>query len=85
MNKMNITKKNIKWHGTNETSLRKFKSKSDSHFAVKRNFGPKRRGKQNELVGMRTCSKCIPKGRLVVAADMGSHDLICVLKSYLGT
>jgi hypothetical protein len=81
MNKMSITKKNIKWHGTNGTSLRKFKLKLDSYLGVKRNFGPKKGGKQNELAGTRTCSKCIPKGWLVVVVNMGNHDPIRVLKS----
>jgi hypothetical protein len=34
---------------TNETFLRKPKSKSDSHIGAKRNLGPKKGGKQGEL------------------------------------
>ncbi len=64
---------------TNRTFLHKPKSKFDSHIGAKRNLGPKRGSKQGELSGMRTCLKCIPKGSLVVAANTGSHDLVCVL------
>ncbi len=64
---------------TNGTSLRKPKSKSDSHIGVRRNLGPKRGGKQGELAGMRTCLKCISKGWLVVAANVGNHDPIRIL------
>jgi hypothetical protein len=67
------------WHWTNGTFLRKPKSKSDSYFGVKRNLGPKRRGKQGELAGTYTCFKCILKGWLVVATNAGSHDPVCVL------
>ncbi len=42
-------------------------------------LGPKRGGKQVELVGTCTCFKCIPKGWLVVAANAGSHDPVRVL------
>jgi len=65
--------------GINGTFLCKPKSKSNSHIGAKRNLGPKRGGKQGELVGMCTCLKCIPKGWLVVAANMGSHDLVRIL------
>ncbi len=65
----------------NGTSLRKPKSKSNSHIKARRNLGPKRGGKQGRLVGTCTCSKCIPKGWLVVAANMGNHDPVCVLQS----
>jgi len=64
---------------TNGTLLRKPKSKSDSYLGAKRNFGPKRGGKQGELAGTCTCEKCIPKGWLVVAANAGSHDPVRVL------
>ncbi len=64
---------------TNGTLLRKPKSKSDSHIGAKRNLGPKRGGKQGEFAGICTCLKWIPKGWLVVAANAGSHDPICVL------
>ncbi len=63
-----------KGHGTNGTLLHRPKSKSNSYFRVKRNLGPKRGGKQGELIGTCTCFKCIPKGWLVVAANVGSHD-----------
>ncbi len=59
--------------------LCKPKSKSDSHFGAKRNLSPKRGGKKGEHVGTCTCSKCIPKGWLVVAANTRSHDPIRVL------
>jgi hypothetical protein len=59
--------------------LRKPKSKSDSHIRAKRNLGPKRGGKQGELAGTCTCSKCIPKSWLVAMANTGSHDPIRVL------
>ncbi len=62
------------WHWTNGIFLRRPKSKSDSYFGVKRNFGPKRGGKQGELAGTSTCFKCIPKGWLVVATlTLGSR------------
>jgi hypothetical protein len=61
MDIMNITKKVVKWHGTNGISLYMLKSKSNSHLGVKKKFGPKTRGKQGELWGC-ACSKCIPKG-----------------------
>jgi hypothetical protein len=64
---------------TNGTLLRKPKSKSDSYLGAKRNLGPKRGGKQGELARTCTCPKCIPKGWLVVAANAGSHDPVCVL------
>jgi hypothetical protein len=64
---------------TNGTLLRKPKSKSDSHIGAKRNLGPKRKRKQGELAGTCTCSKCILKGWLVVAANVGSHDPVRVL------
>jgi hypothetical protein len=64
---------------TNETSLRKPKSKSNSHIKVKGNLCPKRGSKQGELGGMCTCSKCIPKGWLVVVANARNHDPIRVL------
>ncbi len=63
----------------NGTLLHKLKSKSNSHIKAKRNLGPKRRGKQGELVGMRTCLKCIPKDWLVVATNVRNHDPICIL------
>jgi hypothetical protein len=66
---------------TNGTFLRKHESKSDSHIGAKRNLGPKRGGKQGELAGTCTCSKCTPKGWLVVAANVGSHDPIRILYS----
>ncbi len=66
--------------GINGTFLRKPKSKSNSHIGAKRNLGPKRGGKQGELVGTCTCLKCIPKGWLVVAANTGSHDPVCILE-----
>jgi hypothetical protein len=59
--------------------LHKLKSKLDSNFGVKRNFGPKRGGKQGELARTCTCLKCIPKGWLVVVANAKSHDPIRVL------
>ncbi len=64
---------------TNGTFLNKPKSKSNSHFGAKKNLGPKKGGKQGELVGTCTCLKCILKGWLVVAANARSHDPICVL------
>jgi hypothetical protein len=69
----------VKGHWTNETLLRRPKSKSDSYLGVKRNLGPKRGGKQGELVGTCTCLKCILKGWLVVAANAVSHDPVCIL------
>jgi hypothetical protein len=60
-------------------SLCKPKSKLDSHFGGKRNLGPKRGGKQGELVGTRTHLKCILEGWLVVVANVGSHDPVRVL------
>jgi hypothetical protein len=69
----------IKWHWTNGTFLRRPKSKSDSYFGVKRNLGPKRGGKQSELTRTCTCLKCILKGWLVVATNMGNHDPVRVL------
>ncbi len=36
-------------------------------------------GKQGELAGTCTCLKCISKGWLVVAANVGSHDPVHVL------
>jgi len=59
--------------------LRRPKSKSDSHFGVKKNLDPKRGGKQGELARTCTSLKCIPKGWLVVAANAGSHDPVRVL------
>jgi hypothetical protein len=64
---------------TNGTLLRKPKSKSDSHIRARRNLGPKRGGKQGELVGTCTCSKCIQKGWLVVVANARSHDPVRIL------
>jgi hypothetical protein len=64
---------------TNETPLRKPKSKSDSHIGAEGNFCPKRGGKQGELVGTCTCSKCIPKGLVGNGGHMGSHDPVRVL------
>jgi hypothetical protein len=64
---------------TNGTFLRKPKSKSDSHIGAGKNLGPKRGGKQGELVGTRTYLKCIPKDWLVVVANAGNHDPIHVL------
>jgi hypothetical protein len=64
----------MKWHGTNGISLHKLKSKSNSNFGAKNNFGPKKRSKQGEFVGTHTCLKCIPKGWLVVVANVGNHD-----------
>jgi hypothetical protein len=52
----------------NKNLFRKLKSKSNSHIGVKKNLGPKRRGKQGELAGMHTCLKYIPKG-LVSSGD----------------
>jgi hypothetical protein len=63
----------------NGTSLCKPKSKLESHIGVGKNLGPKRRGNQGELARTCTCSKCIPKGWLVVAANMGNHDPVRVL------
>ncbi len=63
----------------NEFFLRKPKSKLDSHFGAKGNLGPKKGGKQGELVGMCSCLKCIPKGWLVVMASVGRHDPVRVL------
>jgi hypothetical protein len=74
-----IANKVVKWHWTNGTSLHRPKSKSNSYFGVKRNLDPKRRGKQGELAGTCTCLECIPKGWLVVTANAGSHDPVCVL------
>jgi len=68
---------------TNGIFLRKLKSKSDSHFGVKRNFGPKIGDNQSELVRMCTCLKCIPKGWLVVVANAKSHDLVRILYSHI--
>jgi hypothetical protein len=51
----------------------------DSHIGAGRNLGPKRRNKEGEFVGTCTCSKCIPKGWLVVVANTGSHDPVRVL------
>jgi hypothetical protein len=64
---------------TNGTFLRKPKSKSNSHFGAKKNLGPKRGGKQGELVGTRTCLKCIPKGWLLMATNTGSRDPVRIL------
>jgi hypothetical protein len=64
---------------TNGILLHKPKSKSDSHIGTKRNLGPKRGGKQGELVGTCACPKCIPKGWLVVTANAGSHDPVRLL------
>jgi hypothetical protein len=64
---------------TNGTFLCKFKSKLDSHIGAKRNLGPKRGNKQGALVGTCTCSKCIPKGWFVVAANAGSYDPVRIL------
>ncbi len=64
---------------TNGTILRNPKSKLDSYLGAKRNLGPKRGGKQGELAGTCTRPKCIPKGRLVMAANTGSHDPVRVL------
>jgi len=64
---------------TNGTFLCKPKSKLDSHIKAKKNLGPKRGGKQGELIRTHTCLKCIPKGCLVVAANARSHDLIRIL------
>jgi hypothetical protein len=64
---------------TNGTLLHKPKSKSDYYVGAKRNLGPKRGGKQGELVGTCTCLKCILRGWLVVAANAGSHDPVRVL------
>jgi hypothetical protein len=55
------------------------KSKSNSHIGAKRTLAPKRGGKQGELAGTCTCSKCISKGWLVVAANAGSHDPVHIL------
>jgi hypothetical protein len=78
MNVMNISKScKVVW--TNGTSLRKPKSKSNSHFGARKSPGPKRGGKQGELVGTHTCLKCIPKDWLVVVANTGSHDPVRVL------
>ncbi len=77
MNIMSIIEIVVKWHGEMEIFL--CKSKSNSHFGVKRNLSPKRGGKQGELVGTRTCLKCIPKGWLVVVANTRNHDPVCVL------
>ncbi len=44
-----------------------------------RKLGPKRGGKQGELAGTCTCFKCIPKGWLVVVANVGNHDPTRVL------
>jgi hypothetical protein len=63
---------------TNGTFLCKPKSKSDSHFEVKKNLGLRKGGKQSELAWMRTCLKCIPKGWLVVV-NAGNHDPVHVL------
>jgi hypothetical protein len=51
---------------TNGTFLCKPKSKLDSHIGAERNLGPKRRGKQGELVGTRTCLKPFSKMGLKV-------------------
>ncbi len=64
---------------TNGTFLHKPKSKLDSHIGDGTNLGPKRGGKQDELVGTHTYSKCISKGWLVVVANAGNHDLVRVL------
>jgi hypothetical protein len=69
----------VKWHWTNGTFLRKPKSKSNSHIGVKRNIDPKREGKEGELTGTCTCFKCVPKGWLVLAANVGIHDPVHVL------
>ncbi len=76
---MSSANRGVKMVWTNGTFLHKPKSKSDSHIGVKKNLGPKRGGKQGELAGTCTCSKCILKGWLVVAANAGSHEPICVL------
>ncbi len=67
---------------TNGTFLCKLKSKWDSHFGALRNLGPKRGGKQGEFVGTCTCLKCISKGWLVVATNMGTRGPIRVLSSH---
>ncbi len=64
---------------TNGIFLCKPKSKSNSHIEAKKNLSPKKGGKQGELVGKRMCLKCIAKGWLVVAANMGSHDPVHIL------
>jgi hypothetical protein len=63
---------------TNGTFLHKPKSKSDSHIGAKKNLDPKRGGKQGELARTHTCLKCIPKGWLVVVANTGNHNPICI-------
>jgi hypothetical protein len=45
---------------------------------VKINLDPKIEGKQGELAGTCKSLKC-PKGWLVVATNVGSHDLVRVL------
>jgi molybdopterin-guanine dinucleotide biosynthesis protein A len=42
-------------------------------------FDPEKGGKQGELAGTCTCLNYIPKGWLVVAANVGSHDPVRVL------
>jgi hypothetical protein len=64
---------------TNGTFLGKPKSKSESDFGAKRNLGLKRGSKQGEFGGTHTCLKCMLKGWLLVATNVGSHDPIRVL------
>jgi hypothetical protein len=62
MNIMNNTKRVIKWHGQMELSCVSPNQNRTPIFGAKKNFGPKRGGKQGELVGTHTCFKCILKG-----------------------
>jgi len=73
---MQIGLSNLSWDKWN--FLCKPKSKLDSYFGVEKNLDLKRGGKQGELAGTCISLKCIPKGWLVVATNVGSHDPNCV-------
>jgi len=68
----------VKWHWTNGTTLRRLKSKSDSYFGVKGNLAPKEEASKVSLRGHAQALSASQKGWLVVAANAGSHDPICV-------
>jgi len=79
MNIMSIVKRVIKGHGQMELSCISPNHNRTPTLGLRKTLAPKKGSEQGELMGSHTCLKCIPKGWLVVAANVGSHDFVRVL------
>jgi hypothetical protein len=76
---MSISKKVVKWHGQTKFSCISPSQNRTPTLGLRETLAPNRGSKQGELAGTRTWLKCMPKGWLVVAANIGNHEPVRVL------